>query len=290
MNMTEIFSQAAADVAAASEYNKDRKPSLRPSRAGLPLLVLFLEDIVTPLLGLSTEPRYKQDPFASTMRLSTGYLFEQCVGQYLRQQYPDNEILGQVALDTIVGPGTCDFLNINTNEKRIQVVECKALKASSVSEVTYNKLTDNWGYLTQLNVYIHAAMEKYPEYAVDGVWYVWMKQPEKHTQKKLKFDLRLHNRTLQKREHYAILKEKFTEGNLKEAVEYVLDYSEDVPQREYGDGYYKGTCSFHYHPCSDFILKNDGSLVDNVSSVMLELLQNAHKKLTTLNGETTHAS
>ena len=284
LEITNVLKRAADDAALAKEYNTNREPSIRPSRAGLPLLQLVLEDILLPKLLPATEKRwYKPDPFASAMRLSTGYLFEKAVEELLLREYEKSttKLLTQETLTVGDISGSCDMLAVNHELKQAVVIECKALKAYSVDEVKQQKLLcDNWGYFTQLVLYVLATKVKYPDYNVFGTWYVWMKPLERHTQVMLDLpEVELQQvltEVTTKAQHYHEFKRDFSEGKLSYAVGKLMMRTEDLPQKIRADGYLKGSCSLHFNNYCRLLTNVQGTLLDNAEDTMVLLTRAAY--------------
>lgn len=284
LEITNVLKRAAEDAAVAKDYNAGKEPSIRPSRAGLPLIQLVLEDILLPrLLAPPERTWYKADPYASAMRLSTGYLFEKAVEELFLRNYEQSttKVLTQETLTIGDISGSCDMLVVNHELKQAIVVECKALKAYSVDEVKNQKLLcDNWGYLTQLVLYVLATKAKYPDYNVFGTWYVWMKPLERHT--KLVLDLpaselnQIYSEVLTKSQHYNEFKQDFSDGKVSYAIGKLMQRTEDLPQKIKADGYLKGSCSLHFNRYCDLLTNSDGTLLDNAEDMMVLLTRAAY--------------
>lgn len=284
-NIASVLKKAADDALAAQVYNTNREPSIRPSRAGLPLLQLVLEDFVLPKLPKPPEKQWqtKADPYALTMRLTIGHLFEKTVEELLLAQYANTstEVRTQEVVNLGDMQGSCDLLVIDHKHQWATVVECKALKAYSVQEVVEQKLNcDNWGYLTQLALYVLALKRRYPTYEVTGCWYVWIKQLEKHTKQALRMNteqLEAHYLEIQeKTAHYLEFKRDFSEGKLSYAVGKLMHRTEDLPRKINGGGYMKGSCGLHFNSYTDLFTKADGTLVDNAEDTLLLLTRAAY--------------
>lgn len=284
MNLSDIMNSAAKDVKAAEEYNKGKMPSIRPSRAGLTLIQLVMADILTPGLPALPEPKWKAkaDPYVSSMRLLTGHLFEKVVQSRLEADYlgTSTQVLTQQELTLDSMTGSCDIMLRDDERKKIQVIECKALKAYTVDEVKKHKLyCDNYGYLTQLAIYTLAAQEKYPTYDVSAAWYVWIKQLEKHT--KVPFPLEITELTELRTEvklkvqEYQEFRQEFDEGNLESATRKLIERTEDLPLRVWNNGYLNGSCDMHFNPYSSLLLNPDGTLLDNCEPNLLLLVRAA---------------
>lgn len=285
VEIASVLKRAAEDAQAAQDYNRDREPSIRPSRAGLPLIQLVLEDIVLPKLPKPPQQQWqsKADPYAAIMRLSIGHLFEKTVEQLLLTQYygTSTQVVTQEVLSLGDMQGSCDILVIDHAQQWATVVECKALKAYSVAEVKDQKLLcDNWGYFTQLALYVLAVQQKYPRYQVTGCWYVWIKQLEKH----MKLAFPLQGEELQqvltdvqtKTQQYLEFKRDFAEGKLSYACGKLLQRTEDLPQKINGGGYMKGSSSIHFNRYCSLLTNADGTLLDNAEDMMLLLTRAAY--------------
>lgn len=284
-DITTVLRQAYKDAEAAAEYNKDREPSIRPSRAGLPLIQLVLEDIVLPKLPRPPAQAWelKSDIYASTMRLSIGHLFEKTVEVGLRKQYEGTsvEVRTQDVLTLGDIQGSCDILVIDHSNRWACVVECKALKAYSVAEVKEQKLlVDNWGYLTQLALYVLSVRKQYPSYEVSGCWYTWIKPLEKHMKLTLPMnESQLEQRyadVLEKQQHYLEFKRDFAEGKLSYACGKLLLRTEDLPQKINAGSYMKGSCSLHFNRYCQLLTDSKGQLLDNAEDIMLLLTRAAY--------------
>lgn len=276
-----LISKAAADAQAAKTLNASKESGgIRPSRAGLPLLQIVLEDFILPKLP-KQENTWKQDPFAIAMRLATGYLFESSVKEQLLIDYPGCDVESQPALTitcpngTTVINGSADFVVYDHEKKTAVVVECKALKADSVEEVRYQKLLcDNWGYFTQLTLYIAGVKQQHPSYRVTGVWYVWIKQLEKHTKIKYPattaaaFEQAL-TVIQQKATMYNDFKQAVADNKLCFAVGQLLRYTEELPEKYFNDGYYKGSCGVHFNRYVSLLLDKRGFLLDSAEDTLL---------------------
>lgn len=286
-DITSVLAKAAADANTAAEYNRDKQPTMRPSRAGLPLIQLVLEDLLIPKLPKITgnQPQWKTkaDPFASVMRLANGYLFEKAVEQELLSIYEGTnaQVLTQeqLTLDGMVG--SCDMLVVNHATKLALVIECKALKAYSVSEVKQQKLLcDNWGYLTQLVLYTIAVQQKYPDYEVIPWWYVWMKPLERHTKVALTYTQaemqQIYSDVLTKAQQYQEFKDNFSAGKLSYGVHKLLHNTVELPHKIQAEGYMKGSCSLHFDPYAQLFTKADGTLADNAEDIVLLLTKAAY--------------
>lgn len=281
--IVKALTTAAAEAASSNEYNTDKEPGMRASRAGLPLLQLVMEDLVIPKLAPVTS-NYKPDEFVHTMRIATGYLFEQAVAAHLENAYPASagwHLYNQETFDIAGVSGHADFVLINTITKATIVIECKALKAYSVEEVKYQKLlTDNWGYLTQMVLYVEAVREQFPGYSVKGIWYVWIKQLEKHT--KIVLPLTTSDRECilsevqAKVKEYDTFKQLVADGRLEKAAQFVFEHTTYLPEKTRSGGYWKGTCALHFNRYSELLVDNTGFMVDDAEENFTRMLYAMH--------------
>lgn len=283
----EVLANAALEASAASDYNTNREPSMRASRAGLPLLQLVMEDFILPKLD-GCGSNYTPDPYVGAMRIATGYLFEQVVAAGLVNDYPEENgwrLLKQIDLElksplsAEVISGHADNVLVNDITKQAIVIECKALKAYSVEEVRYDKcLTDRWGYLTQLVVYTEAVKRMYPTYAVKGIWYVWIKQLEKHTKILLPFTRSDTNAFLvdvfTKADDYKYVKTAIAEqADPSKLAQFVLDNSNDLPLKDKSGGYWRGTCGLHFNNYCNLLIYPDGSARDDADEHLTRMIE-----------------
>jgi hypothetical protein len=279
----EILSQAALDSEVAYEYNKDKPPHMRISRAGQPLVSLLLEDFIFPKLPKLPLPTIEKTPaklngerVKRTMANATGYVFEQVVIDILKEN-PDVEVLPQVKLNYSNLSGTCDVLLFNKKTKTATVVECKALKHSTKKSCVEESILNDTltGYITQLAIYKEAVALQHLDYQVKALWMVWAKGSASLF--KIDFDsLKLPDSSVsyalaavKKTNDYNAFKVAVAQKDFKFCMD-LLDLS-TLPAKGY-NGYDRlsNTCSIQFNPWSDLLIDLEGyAYTDSITALEL---------------------
>lgn len=277
--LVDIMNTAAKDVSEAADYNATPRGSIRASSAGLPLIQLVLKDCIYPKLP-KIPAKYKTDPFSQMMSLATGHLFEKAVEAKLMEEFPTWTLEKQLELNYKGLTGHADIILVNHELKKVHVIECKALKVSSVSEVIAHKLrTDNWGYLTQLCLYTAAVYERYPDYQVCPMWYVWMKPVAKHTVRTLGLRqdevIAVADAAVERSMHFAECKRLFEAKQLDDFVDYVFRHTTALPQKIFTNGYYASTCDVHFIPYTQVLIDNEGEFTAQSKTMFRKLAEAA---------------
>lgn len=284
VNIHEILRLAAEDSEQAYNDNLNREPSMRMSRAGLPLLQLVMEDFILPKLPsvLPEQPVNSgtlQKSIRREMAISTGFLYEKVVGQHLYDEYNGQyEVWSQQKLEYKGITGTADYLLIDHQGNRAIVVECKALDVQSLTEAKENKLlVDNWGYLTQMCLYLAAVRQKYPEYTVEGQWRLWAKKISKSFTYKYQTTTpdEQTDTALWRAEAYEYFKAHFVKGSSEDLAKFVLKKTnkDHLPLRSFHYGHLTGSCGFHFSPWAAAILDEDGCLLSDADDRLRKLIE-----------------
>lgn len=291
-----LLSSAAEVAHASAAYNSETQATIRASRAGLPLLQQFIEDRVVPELPHKERERYysKKHPdfqyhdpdmndIQTAISISTGYVFEQVVGACLRKQYPNCVVSGNTELDYDGLKGHCDWLTINHTEKIAIVTECKAIKTYSAREAIAEKLmVDNYGYFSQLSIYLAAVSKLYPDYEVRGEWRVWAKRVDKSYKidypGNLELALEVAGEAMVKRSQYQKCVVLWEENQLDELASYLWEVTEELPEKHFKGGFYRASCGFHFSVWSDLFVDKHGFMLDDAPANLLLLLKCAKHK------------
>lgn len=268
METHELLQEAANDAKEAYEFNKDREPNMRMSRAGLPLMQLVLEDIVIPKLP-KRETRTKiTSDVSKKMALGNGHLFEKVVGEELRKTFADTayQVKKQVPLNYNGITGTADFVVSNDERKLHLVVECKSLNIRTLKEAKETKLyTDNWGYFSQLLLYCAALSQAYPDYTVHGQWEVWAKQSNRKFT--TSFDDANADEFLAhinaRHKHYQSFKQAFDKQETSTCISILSSFDDPLPVCNFYYGNLANSCGLHYSPWSKIVIDEDGLMLDN---------------------------
>lgn len=283
VNIHEVLRLAAEDSEQAYNDNLDREPSMRMSRAGLPLLQLALEDFIFPRLPkLATEEEntgslsrtQAQRKHKRTMALSLGFLYEKVVGAYLADEHPGFEVWAQQKLEYEGITGTCDYLLLDNENKRAIVIECKALDVDTLKEAKENKLlVDNWGYLSQLCLYGAAVQQKYPEYDIELQWRVWAKKASKSFVYKYTDGWEtVVDTAVNRSSAYNIFKRYWSDGNVNACVNLLFAFTDPLPLRQFYYGQLCASCGLHFSPWANALLDADGQLLPEIESVLRRML------------------
>jgi hypothetical protein len=275
--IVQILYEAAHEAEAANTFNKETTPTIRCSRAGLPLMQQILEDKVIPnlppLLYNFWQDKEEDDASFLTsnqsqikreMAIAQGYLFERVVAASLSHEHPTAEIKNNVPLSYKGLEGHCDFLVVKEKEQEAIVVECKALGAFSQQEAQEKVNSDNYGYYSQLSLYQAAVHELFPSFIVKGEWRVWNKRQEQALripyEGGLEEALQVANKAVEKAKLYEEATRLFEEKQDAELVSFLFSCSEPFPAKKQTRAYYLSTCSFHFSPWSHLLLNEDGKL------------------------------
>lgn len=276
-----IMSEAAEDAKAAYEANKDKPPSFRMSRAGLPLLQLVLEDFIIPKLPkLTTEnpaPLKRQEK--TQMAIGLGHLWSKACAKTLQQEYPDYSLSSEVPLVYRGIIGSCDHLLVSEKDKRVLVVECKSLGVKTLKEAKEQKLlVNNWGYFSQLCLYMASVRELYPDYQINGEWRVWCKPTEKSFSHRVQWGESIQE-TVDKAE---LRSDRYFEAlnylNAKDAsglVRGLVDCLKDdpLPEKTSFYGNLSASCGLHFSPWCSAIVDEDGLVYKNIKSRLTTLVR-----------------
>jgi hypothetical protein len=181
-NLKTIMTEAAA----GSDSTSTSSSIIRPSKAGAPLLVHVLENAwkrletkpefaaAVPTSVQSTKAkRSSLQVLRSNMSTGIGYLFEAAVLDLIAEDFPSYTIESQPKLSWGSFHGTADYKLVSDDGSHVVIIDCKAFGVATLREVKSNKLTDNWGYRTQLSIYQQAVAAQHPDAEVSAWWYVW---------------------------------------------------------------------------------------------------------------------
>lgn len=274
----DILQEAADDAKLAYEENLNRKPTMRASRAGQPLLVLAMEDFIIPKLPTieNSKPAKLEKRVSQNISVSMGYLFEKALLKVMRDDpsYSNLELITQQKLDYKGITGTADLL-VKDNEKgTIQVIECKSLNVEQKREAEETKLSvDNWGYLTQLALYHASANELFPELTVKSAWKVYAKKSGMVFTVPLRVDWKqIVAKAVSRAEAYNTFRQAFEAKDIDGCLDVLLDYYDPLPVKGYYYGRLAASCGFHFNPWSNAILDEDGLLREGVEKRLHALL------------------
>jgi hypothetical protein len=214
------------------------------------------------------------------MNIATGYVFEQVTAHSLRQSFEEAEIRPNFELVFRGIKGHCDFLVLNHRAKSALVVECKALRAYTSQEAAEQKLwVDNYGFLTQLSLYMAAVSELLPSYKVEGEWRVWAKRIDRSYiigyPGSLSDAVSVANDAVAKFRQYEEAVKLFEAGYFQEAARFLIRHTEELPIKLPKSGYYVGSCSLHFSPWSALIVDEQGKFVTNLEEHLTLLLRAA---------------
>lgn len=282
MEIHEILRLAANDSEQAYLENFDREPSMRMSRAGLPLLQLVMEDFIIPKLPVlsSGSPKSSHAEIQKTIRrnmaISSGYLFEKAVGGVLPEEYPEFQVYAQHKLEYKGITGTCDFLLVDELQKKAIVIECKALDVQSLTEAKENKLLiDNWGYLTQMCLYVAAVQDKYPEFSVECQWRLWAKKISKAFTYKPTIDnfASVVSKAEERANNYDWFKRSFEAKSTTSCLDSAFSFDDPLPLKTFHYGHLAASCGLHFSPWSSAILDEDGLLRTDAEDNLKRMLE-----------------
>jgi len=288
--IVQILYEAAHEAEEANNYNKETTPTIRCSRAGLPLIQQILEDKIIPNLPSISFDFWKQkeedessclttnqSQIKREMAIAQGYLFERVVAFSLQQEHPSAEIKNNVPLAFKGLEGHCDFLVIKEKEQEAIIVECKALGAFSEQEAIEKVHSDNYGYYSQLSLYQAAVKEIFPSFVVRGEWRVWNKRQEQALripyEGGLEEAVAVANKAVEKAELYKKAVSLYEEQKISELVSFLLSFSEPFPEKKQTRAYYLGTCSFHFSPWSRLLLDEEGKFTNQAKSNLRLMIQ-----------------
>lgn len=269
LEIVDILGRAHENAYLASEYNKTTPKTIRASNAGKPLLELVLSDIVYPNLPLKTHDGVNTPKkVAHSMRIALGYVYETAVQKVLEIDYPGYEVTKDVELTYKSIKGHADFVAVDHANKKVTVIECKALGTYGVRDTQENKVyIDNWGYYTQLAIYMAAISRELVGYTVEGVWYVWCKKTE--TSVVVEFPgglveaIQVAEEAEEKAQHYLRVKEYLELRMYRDAANYLLENTEDIAGKGKAKaGYFYARSGFHYSPLAKLLLTEEGTLKD----------------------------
>lgn len=282
LKASQVLSNAAIQAKEAEEYNSSREPGFRMSKAGIPVLFCFLEDFTIPKLiekkltfvDRSTLP--SQSAVEKTINVSIGYLFEQIVGLTLKEEYPSYELHHDVELEYKGILGHSDWLL--TSEESIILVECKAITCYEASSARETKLqVDNYGYRTQMALYLSALRQRFPDKAIKAEWRVWSKPLSRYFRIEPYMSEytvnQLAEQAVAKKHIYELAKELCVKGEFNTAASILLNATVDIPLKEKTRTYWKGTCSFHFTEYSKLILDYQGRLKRGASEWIVKFLK-----------------
>jgi hypothetical protein len=279
----ETLEQAAADARQAYEDNKDRVPSFRMSTAGLPLLQQVLTNLVFPKLPEPFEcvrnSSTLQKQVKREMAIGSGHLYSRVEGKRLLQEYPDYTYYSEKRLEWSGIHGTCDHLLVNDAYKRIVVVECKSLGVKSLTEAKETKLlTDNWGYLTQLCLYMQALVSAYPDYKIEGQWRVWAKGAERsftHCMVWGESVQEVADRAGERHTDYQHCYHYWSQADVNNLVRLLVDSTcfDPLPLKNHYYGNLTASCALHFSPWSKALLDDDGIPYENLAERLTTLVE-----------------
>lgn len=276
----DVLQAAADDAKQAYEENLNRKPSMRASRAGQPLLVLAMEDFIIPKLPNieNSKPVRLEKRVSQNISISMGYLFERALLKGMKEdpKFTDVEIITQQKFDYYGITGSADVIVRNEKKGTLEVLECKSLNVSKQEEAVDNKLSvDNWGYLTQLSLYHAAAQELWSDYKVKSNWKVYAKQSGYVFTVPLRFNKKIVEKALARANVYAAFRQAFEAKDQDQCLDILLDYYDPIPVKGFYYGRISPSCGFHFNPWSSAILDNDGILAEDIESRLNVLLEYA---------------
>lgn len=278
----QVLEEAARDAKEAYEYNLDRKPSVRMSRAGLSIVQLFLEDILLPTLPrIKTVKERKRDwLLTQNMNIGIGHLYSKVVGKGLVRDFPDFEHYPEAKVSYVKDgysiPGTCDHLLVSHKQKRIVVVECKAPNTKTKKESEAKVLAEGWGYPMQLALYIESLKQIYPDYQIEGLWSVWAKGANKSFTIGFPLDSEaLATLAITRAKAYCELTNYFENKSVDKLMGELVRLNEEdpMPDKQIFYGNYSASCEFHFSPWSTYLLDDDGFLDLEPESISHKVLQ-----------------
>jgi PD-(D/E)XK nuclease superfamily len=290
-NLKTIMQEAAT----GSDSTSTSTSIIRPSKAGAPLLVHVVEDAWKTLEGRPEFTDLKRKPakapkrntlaaLKSNMSTAIGYLFEAAVRDLIEEDFPDYTIESQPKLSWGSFHGTADYKLVSDDGSHVVIIDCKAFGVATLREVNSNKLTDNWGYRTQLALYRQAVAAQHPEAEVSAWWYVWcvparnlfcveLKQEEARV---------LANAAERRAQDFVQIQCLLLNNHIDEAV--ALATRECLLPKDVFYGNYCAATGFHYHPLAPLFYPedNDGCPIadEALSSVVKGLLVKAQEAKT----------
>lgn len=294
--IAKLMGKAASEAATAAEYNDTTESTMRASRAGLPLVQQILEDKIikgipkryTNFAYSKKNPNFpyfdpQQSRIQHEMRIATGYLFEQIVWKLLSEAHPGCEIGGNLELEYKGLLGHCDFVVLDHANSVAKIVECKAIKVFSAPEAIQQKLfVDNYGYFTQVSIYMAALKKMFPTYAVTGQWRVWAKRVDQSYLIEYPHPLEqaeaVAEEAMVKLEQYNRVYDLYNKNMIDEAATYLMDKTETLPEKIFSKGYYNASCGLHYSPWSNLIVDKYGFFLDDALDNIKEMMYCAKTK------------
>lgn len=277
----QVLEEAARDAKEAYEYNLDRKPSVRMSRAGLSIVQLFLEDILLPTLPNLKSTKAKKGDWLLTqnMNIGIGHLYSKAIGKGLVRNFPDLDYYPEAKVSYVKDgysiEGTCDHLLMSHKQERIMVIECKALNTKTKKESEAKVLAEGWGYPMQLALYIESLKQLYPGYDIEGVWSVWAKQANKSFTIDFHLDAEaLADLAIRRTKAYCDLTRYFANKSVDKVMSELVRLNEEdpMPDKQIFYGNYSASCGFHFNPWAAYLLDDDGFLDLDPDSVSYKAL------------------
>lgn len=275
----EWLKQASTDAETAYEYNlRPKERTLRPSRIGLSLMQLLLEDFVFWRLAPEPQPNVTDADaeLKKTMNFSIGYLAEQMTANYISQRYPTETIISQPKIEYAGIDGTCDLVAIDNESKLLTVWETKALNVESLKEAKETKLlVDDWGYYSQLAFYMTALANQYSDFGVQGRWFVWAKKANRSYVQNFPSLLDAFAQTKEnvaKVDNYNRAKLAYETRDTATFVELVL--ADPVPAK---DGY-RATCAIYFNPLHKHLLDSRGYVKEDASETLAAMVDESYNE------------
>jgi hypothetical protein len=277
-SLADMFAAAASGCISTSTNTAS---IVRPSKAGTVLLALVL-DHITPLLELPPISRKTQDSpelkqMKTNMACGLGFLYEQAVYPVLQAKFSGWSIIEQPKLSWGSFHGTADYVLVSPDQTKVVVVDCKSLGVATLRELNSSKLTDNWGYRTQLSIYAEAVKLLYPLATVTASWYIWAVLARKQFVVHLAPDeVPLLAEAAENRvQDFKQVLSLFEQQRFAEAAE--LANSEPLLPKESYYGNFAAACGFHYSPLAHLFFheESEGLPIDHDESVRVtqKLLQ-----------------
>lgn len=253
--------QILAEAAEGSESTSTSTSVIRPSKAGAPLLVHVVEAFGKrlPQPPARDNKRDLEKVLASTMSTALGYLFENAVEDIISADFPREtyDLIKQPHLEFSSFVGTADYLAIKNDQSHAVVIDCKSFGCDTLREIKERKLTDNWGYRTQLGIYAQAVRETYGIDNVEGMWYAWS------VPKRKLFRITLPAKEASKLAYEACLRVDYFKEVLELVEQHKFREAAEVAVREPllpKDYYFGNLCAatgFHYNPLSTLFYPDD---------------------------------
>lgn len=257
-----------AKAAAGSSFNATSPSIVRPSKAGQTLAALVLSQLVLPKLPQPESTSTPEQQLASTMSITTGFIFEVAAIPVLMKYAPNYTLIEQPELKWKHFSGRADYLLVSPDKSHVVVVDCKAFGVSTKREILERKLTTGWGYPTQLAIYGMGVCEQYPEADVELLWcclcvptrkvFFIQQEPAVTTKLAAAAEARVNQ--------YINIRTMLDAGNYVMAAKALVNatYDEQLPQKGTFFGNSCASCPFHYSPYADIFYPSVDSTGNSV--------------------------